>query len=221
MFFLFRGRKITKLAEAAKAYADANYQEPHDEPSSGAKYSLRNSTPAEPEEPKPKFSSRNSLPAEFEQSKPKFSSRSCDNYSARSVDLAMHGLFERNVPLSTLRELGESTNMSFVDKMLACIDSRRMRDSEVYKAAQIDRRLFSKIVSDRTYKPAKDTCIALTLALKLPLDESLDLLSRAGYTLSHSCKRDIVIEYFIREKIYDLNDINDTLYRLDMKGLGR
>ena len=96
-----------------------------------------------------------------------------------------------------------------------------MRDSDVYKAANIDRRLFSKIASDRTYKPSKDTCIALALALRLSIDDANDILSRAGYTLSHSSKRDVVIEYFFRERVYDLNDMNEVLYRLGQKPLGR
>ena len=89
-----------------------------------------------------------------------------------------------------------------------------MKDADVYKAAQVDRRLFSKIVSDREYKPAKDTCVAFAFALKLTLPEAEDLLSRAGYTLSHSSKRDVVIEYFFKEHIYNLNDVNGVLYQL-------
>ena len=96
-----------------------------------------------------------------------------------------------------------------------------MRDSEVYKTAQIDRRLFSKIMSNREYKPAKDTVIALALALKLSLEETNDLLSRAGYILSHSNKKDVIIEYFLRERIYKLNDINEVLFNLDQKIIGR
>ena len=81
--------------------------------------------------------------------------------------------------------------------------------------------MFSKIVTNRDYKPAKDTAIALALALELTLEEANDLLSRAGYTFSHSNKRDIIIEFFFREKIYNLIDANDILYRLDEKLIGR
>ena len=96
-----------------------------------------------------------------------------------------------------------------------------MRDSEVYKAAQVDKRLFSKMVSNREYKPSKDTAIALALALELSLEEATDMLSRAGYTFSHSNKRDIIIEFFFREKVYNLMDANDVLYRLNQKLIGR
>lgn len=76
-------------------------------------------------------------------------------------------------------------------------------------------------MSDRNYKPSKDTAIALTIALELTLKQANDLLSRAGYTLFHSNKRDVIIEYFIREGIHDLSDINEVLYNLDQKIIGR
>ena len=85
----------------------------------------------------------------------------------------------------------------------------------------MDRKLFSKIVSNRNYKPSKDTAIALILALRLNLDEANDMLARAGYVFSHSSKRDIIIEYFIREKIYNIDDINEVLYKLDQKVIGK
>ena len=144
-----------------------------------------------------------------------------DNYDSSSIDRAVRSLSSTDSPLRALRTLEDNTNMSFVDKMLDYINIKHLRDSDVYKAAQVDRRLFSKIVSDRSYKPAKDTCIALSLALQLSLSEANDILSRAGYVLSHSSKRDVVIEYFFRERIYDLNDVNEILYRLDQKLIGR
>ena len=101
------------------------------------------------------------------------------------------------------------------------INEKGWRDSKVYKAAQMDRRLFSKIMSDQYYKPSKDSALALAIALELTLKQTNDLLSRAGYTLSHSDKRDVIIEYFIREGIYNLSDINEILYRLDQKIIGR
>ena len=81
--------------------------------------------------------------------------------------------------------------------------------------------MFSKIISNREYKPSKDTAIAFAIALKLSLDETNDILSRAGYTFSHSNERDIIIEYFFREKIYNLIDINEVLYNLNQKIIGR
>lgn len=143
-----------------------------------------------------------------------------DNYSVKSVNVFMQNI-ATSQSFTETSFLDESIDMSFVDKMLEHINRKQLRDSTVYKSAQVDRRLFSKIVSDRTYKPSKDTCIALILALQLPLDDATDMLSRAGYTLSHSSKRDVIIEYFIRENIYNINDINEILYRLGQKILGR
>lgn len=109
----------------------------------------------------------------------------------------------------------------FVDKMLEYIDQKNMKDSQVYKAAQVDRRLFSKIVSDRAYKPAKDTCLALAFALRLSFNEANDLLSRAGYTFSHSSRRDVILEYLFKEQVYNLTEINEILYHLQQKPIGR
>lgn len=117
--------------------------------------------------------------------------------------------------------LDNALNMTFVDMLTLHIHRKGWRDSKVYKAAQIDRRLFSKMMSDRAYKPAKDTALALAIALELTLQQTSDLLERAGYTLSHSNKRDVIIEYFIREGVHNLIDINEVLHKLDQKMIGR
>ncbi len=194
MFKWYHERKINKLTESAKAFTNANYVEAPVSPESVSEI---------------KYSDRDI----------KFSGR--DSYDSDSIDKTVRSLSSIGSLQAALRTLEDNTNMSFVDKMFNYIDAKQMRDSDVYKAAQIDRRLFSKIVSDRTYKPAKDTCIALSHALKLSLSDANDILSRAGYVLSHSSKRDVVIEYFFREGIYDLNTINEILYRLDQKLIGR
>lgn len=137
-----------------------------------------------------------------------------DNYDGETIQKTIRSISSATPVSRILRELDDNTNKTFVDKMLEHISRRHMKDADVYKAAQVDRRLFSKIVSDREYKPAKDTCVAFAFALKLTLPEAEDLLSRAGYTLSHSSKRDVVIEYFFKEHIYNLNDVNGVLYQL-------
>lgn len=119
------------------------------------------------------------------------------------------------------RQLDSTLKQSFTDKLIELINDKGMRDSAVYRAAQMDRRLFSKIMSNREFKPAKDTALALVFALQLPLDQANDLLSRAGYTLSHSSKRDVIIEYFIREGIYNLMEVNLVLENLEQKIIGR
>lgn len=144
-----------------------------------------------------------------------------DNYDGGSIQRTIKSMSAATPTDAVIRALENSTNMTFVDKLLEHIDKRHMKDSDVYRAAQVDRRLYSKIISDHEYKPAKDTCVAFAFALELSIDEAEDLLSRAGYTLSHSSKRDVLLEYFFKEKIYNLFDINDILLRLDQKVLGR
>ncbi len=146
-----------------------------------------------------------------------------DNYSGDSIRSALKsGARSSNTDWDLLsRDLNTYLNVGFVELMEEFIRKKRLRDSAVYKAAQIDRRLFSKIVSDRSYKPAKDTCLAIAFALELLPSEADDLLSRAGYTLSHSIKRDVIFEFCFNEKIYDVNVVNDLLYRLGQKTLGR
>ena len=144
-----------------------------------------------------------------------------DNYNFSTVSRAMRSFKHTNDLSKLSKELDEATDKTFVDTLITHIDQRKLRDSDLYKAAQIDRRLFSKIMSDRHYKPSKDTALAIALSLKLSINESLDLLSRAGYTLSHSSKRDVLMEYFFREKIFKLDDVNMILYNLGEKIIGR
>ena len=118
-------------------------------------------------------------------------------------------------------DLNKCKNLTFVEKLLEYIGAKGLSFPEVYKKANVDRRLFSKMASTPNYNPSKDTAIALVLALKLNLENATDMLERAGYALSHSDRRDIIIEYFISEGIYDLYKINVFLYSMNEKPLGR
>ena len=144
-----------------------------------------------------------------------------DPYDVNQVTQLLRGYSDTCNFNEMLQILEKNVNQTFVERLLYYIDEKVVKDSEVYKAAQMDRRLFSKIVSNREYKPSKDTAIALALSLELSLDEANDMLSRAGYTFSHSSKRDIIIEYLFREKVYNLMDVNDVLHRLNQKLIGR
>ena len=100
---------------------------------------------------------------------------------------------------------------TFSQRLLRMIDERGMTDSEAYTKAYVDRRHFSKIRKDVNYVPNKKTVLAFTIALELSLDEAKDLLASAGFALSRSSKTDIIVAYFLQNKIYDMFEINDVL----------
>lgn len=109
---------------------------------------------------------------------------------------------------------------SFQKTLLRLIDERNYTDVEVYKRANMDRKLFSKIRSNSSYNPTKKTALALAVALRLDLDATMDLLGRAGLALSHSSKFDLIVEYCIKHSIYDMFEINALLYEYNEPVLG-
>lgn len=116
--------------------------------------------------------------------------------------------------MATNRNIDDLMNQieeTFSQRLLRMIDERGMSDSEVYNKACVDRRHFSKIRKDINYTPNKKTVLAFSIALELSLDEAKDLLNSAGYALSRSSKTDIIVAYFLQNKIYDMFEINDIL----------
>ena len=181
MFLFFKKKRIDKLLGGVKGYVASKYEAPVEAKfSREVRYSLSWDADKQNE-------ADSDVQFSLKDTKPRYSLK--DNYNAKSVSAFMQTM---SVSATTpgIEGLEANIDMSFVDKMLEYINQKQLRDSAVYKAAQVDRRLFSKIVSDRTYKPSKDTCIAFVLALQLSLDEATDMLSRAGYTLSHSSNCD-------------------------------
>ena len=123
-------------------------------------------------------------------------------------------------PLTNLDALLQQTDEGFSQMLLRKIDEKGMTDAQCYKKANVDRKLFSKIRSNPGYKPSKPTAFAFAAALELPLEEARELLGKAGFSISHSSKFDIIVEYCFKQRIYNVMEINEVLFHYDLPLLG-
>ena len=120
----------------------------------------------------------------------------------------------------SLGEWLKKADAGFSETLLKHIDQSGKKDSEIYSRANLSRQHFSKIRNNPGYRPTKPTALALAIALELDLEQTRDLIGRAGYALTNSSKFDLIVMYFIEQRHYDLNDINEALYEYDQSLLG-
>ena len=125
-----------------------------------------------------------------------------------------------HAPAASLADQLRALDESFSDAVLRLVDARGMTDAQCYKRANISKQVFSRLRSNRHYKPSKSTALALAVALELDLAETRSLLGKAGMSLSHSLMMDVIVEYFISQRQFDVMMINETLYQYDQPLLG-
>lgn len=117
-------------------------------------------------------------------------------------------------------QLLKDLDAGFSETLLQLIDRTGKKDSEIYKKANVDRKLFSKIRNNMDYRPSKTTALAFAFALELDVDETKDFISRAGFALSHSNKFDVIVEYFLVNGNYNVFELNEVLFAFDQPLIG-
>lgn len=139
---------------------------------------------------------------------------------ANFIELSREEPVCKSISVRSLEDLIDEVDETFSEYLLRMIDYKGLKDPDVYKKANIDRRLFSKIRSNKHYQPSKNTALALAFALELNLDETKDMLNKAGYALSNSNKVDIIFKYFIEQNNYNIYELNEVLFKFTETTLG-
>ena len=192
-----------QLLEAVKAYIDAHFEP---EPEAAVDASLcQGAAPMAFSHLSAGREERDEYPVQYQKiSSPKHG-------AAKNASYAMP---------RDLEDLLRRTDAGFSETLLKLIDESGEKDSTIYKRANVDRRLFSKIRSNPEYRPSKATAVAFAIALELNVEETNDLIGRAGYVLSRSSKADLVAKFFIEQKDYNIGRLNEILFANDLPLLG-
>ena len=136
---------------------------------------------------------------------------------SQKAKAAMHA---PSIKGSKLKDVIGQVDAGFSETLLKYIDQSGKKDSEIYRKANVSRQHFSKIRNNPHYKPTKPTAIAFAIALELNMEQTRDLIGRAGYALTRSSLFDLIIMYFIENKNYNLYEINEALFEFDQSLLG-
>jgi O-acetyl-ADP-ribose deacetylase (regulator of RNase III) len=144
----------------------------------------------------------------------------CASACKESIALADEPIPPKMVVGTSLDKFLKKMDIGFSEALLQLIDKTGKKDSEIYKKANISKQHFSKIRNNPDYKPTKSTAIALALALELDLEQTKALIGRAGYALTNSSKFDLIIQFFIQQRNYNIVEINIALYEFDQALLG-
>ena len=136
---------------------------------------------------------------------------------SQKAKAAMHA---PSIKGSKLKDVIGQVDAGFSETLLKYIDRSGKKDSEIYRKANVSRQHFSKIRNNPYYKPTKPTAIAFAIALELNMEQTRDLIGRAGYALTRSSLFDLIIMYFIENKNYNLYEINEALFEFDQSLLG-
>ncbi len=120
---------------------------------------------------------------------------------------------------SDLDDRLESSSETFTEMLMRLIRERDIPNPDVYKKANIDRKLFSAIQCKKDYQPKKKTALSLAIALELDMPTTRELLAKAGYALSPSDKSDIIVSYFIENRRYSIMELNEALFDHDLSTL--
>lgn len=135
-----------------------------------------------------------------------------DNFLGQTI-LRYQETYNGPVVPEEIEEILKQIDTSFSDRLMEIIREKKLDEVEVYKKADLDRRHFSKIRSNSEYRPTKDTVILLCMSMELSFDETVDLLKRAGFAFSNSSKTDLIAQFFIRKKLYNIQFYKEVLFK--------